>query len=128
MFSGCGIKEVLDIDVFSPTYSTSEQIGNIEPLSGVPYVDAAACLDENGNTVVFALNRSCDQEAVLEIKYETPNKTVKKAEITTITSEKTSDMNTLPDESIVPAACMMQTQSGSVTLAKHSINRIVLLP
>lgn len=53
---------------------------------------------------------------------------MKKAEITTITSEKTSDMNTLPDESIVPAACMMQTQSGSVTLAKHSINRIVLLP
>lgn len=128
MYSGSRLKEVLDIDVFSPTYSTSEQIGNIEPLSGVPYVDAAACLDENGNTVIFALNRSCDQEAVLEIKYETPNKTVKKAEITTITSEKTSDMNTLPDESIVPAACMMQTQSGSVTLAKHSINRIVLLP
>ena len=37
-------------------------------------------------------------------------------------------MNTLLDESIVPAARMMQTQSGSVTLAKHSVNRIVLLP
>ena len=91
-------------------------------------MDAAACLDENGNTVIFALNRSCDQEAVLEIKYEISNKTVEKAEITTITSEKTSDMNTLPDESIVPAACMMQTQSGRITLAKHSVNRIVLLP
>lgn len=53
MYSGSRLKEVLDIDVFSPTYSTSEQIGNIEPLSGVPYVDAAACLDENGNTVIL---------------------------------------------------------------------------
>ena len=66
----------------------------------------------------FWLNRSCDQEAVLEIKYEISNKTVEKAENHHHYFEKTSDMNTLPDESIVPAACMMQTQSGSVTLAK----------
>ena len=72
-----------------------------------------------GNLIRYMLN---------VIKYETPNKTVEKAEITTITSEKTSDMNTLPDESIVPAARMMQAQSGRITLSKHSVNRIVLLP
>ena len=78
MYSGSRLKEVLDIDVFSPTYSTSEQIGNIEPLSVSPTWTGRPALTKMENTVIFALNRSCDQEAVLEIKYETPNKTVEK--------------------------------------------------
>ena len=117
------------MDVFSPTYSTSEQIGNIEPLSGVPYVDRAACLDENGNTGYFCAEPvHCDQEAVLEVKYETQIKPWKKQKSPPLLRRKLPDMNTLPDESIVPAARMMQAQSGRITLSKHSVNRIVLLP
>ena len=127
MYSGSRLKEVLDTDVFSPSYSTSEQIGNIEPLAGVPYVDAVACLDENGNIVIFAVNRSCDKEAVLQIKEGILNNTPEKMEITTITSEKTSDMNTLENESIVPVTRFAEAGSGSITLAKNSINRIKLL-
>lgn len=128
MYAGSRLTEELSTALSSPTYDTDEQIGNIEPLAFVPYLDAAACADQDGNTVIFAVNRSCSEDMVLRIRMDGGEAAFCQAEITSITSEKTSDMNTLTHETIRPTSRTVNTPDGEITLAKNSINKIVLLP
>lgn len=123
LYAGSGLKEYIGSELSAPVYCTDSQIGNIEALRDVPYVDAAVCLNSNGEMVVFAVNRSCEEEAVLVIHSKNQ---IKQAELTVVTSGKSSDMNTLTEESIKPFTMLVNMDSNEVILKKNSINRIVL--
>jgi alpha-N-arabinofuranosidase len=51
---------VLDLAVESPTYE-------VRGMSPVPYIDAAATMDNNGAVSVFILNRDLDRARDLEL-------------------------------------------------------------
>lgn len=121
LYSETKLVKVFEIESDSPTYNTAETIGNVEPLSGVPYVDAAAGCDEEGRTVLFVINRSLEEEVTVKI-----GEGVIHAEITEITSEKTSDLNSYQQQPVQPKTRSERSENGSVRLKPHSINRIVV--
>lgn len=124
MYAGSHLKEQLGAKIYSPAYSTEAQIGNIEPLTDVPFLDAAVCRDDKDRIVIFAVNRSCEEDITLRLSFGALSG---QAELTVITSEKPSDMNTLTDESIKPDKTMISMDSGEIILKKSSINRILFL-
>ena len=65
LYAEAGICEILDGNMECEQYDIEEQIGNIEPIQGIPYVDAAACRDNEGRTIIFAINRSLEEEIYL---------------------------------------------------------------
>lgn len=123
MYAGSRIKEQINAEITVPVYSTADQIGNIEPLNEVPFLDAVVCKDEDRRTVIFAVNRSCEEEITLCLHTDG---LTDRAELSTITSEHTSDMNTLEKESIRPRTTVVNLDSGKITLVKNSINKIIL--
>lgn len=118
MYAESGLKKVLDVETDSPVFSTSETIGNVEPLRDVPLVDAAAGVDGDGELVLFVVNRSIDEEIGICIGDEA------EVEITEIWSEKTSDMNSAENMCIVPKEKREYASDGKVVLRPHSVNRI----
>lgn len=121
MYSESGIQKILEVKTDSPVYSTSETIGNIEPLQGVPMVDITAGTDRKGNTVIFAVNRSLDEEA--EIALDTAPGTVVVQELY---SEKTSDMNTADQMCMIPQIRKVNLNEEAIVIRPHSINRILI--
>lgn len=121
MYSEAGIAKVLDGKVECGSYDTREQIGNIEPLKDIPYVDAVACQDKEGRMVIFAINRSLTEEICLQIGLEG-----KEAQITELNGGKTSDCNREGEMLIVPKSRKVSLENGEVKLRAHSVNRIVV--
>lgn len=125
LYANSHLAECIESTCSCPAYETREQIGNIEPLSDVPYVDTAVFLDAERNMVIFAVNRSCEEEVALKLPEDCCD--CQKAEVTFITSEKTSDMNTFGKETIRAVTETVETAGGTVLLRKNSVSRIVLL-
>lgn len=122
LYANSDLTDYIETTCVCPVYQTTDQIGNIEPLSDVPYVDAAAFYDHSGNPVLFAVNRSFEEEVILTLPAEWD---VRQAEVTTITSGKTSDMNTFTEESILPVTELLEVRNRTIVLKKNSINKIV---
>ena len=119
MYSESGIDKICEVRTDSPVYSTTGKIGNVEPLEDVPFVDFAAGRDKNGNLVLFAVNRSLDEEfcVVTEKRYG-------EAEVTEICSEKTSDMNSPENMCMIPRTRMEEASEKGIIIRPHSVNRI----
>lgn len=127
LYAEANLKEVCGFNAVSDSYSTNEIIGNIEPLSDVPYVDIAGGYDEGGRLVIFVVNRNLSEEAVVSLKPVIEHYgAVGGAEIVTIFSEKTSDHNDWKCERISPHHWCAVLEGGQVTLKPHSVNRITL--
>lgn len=121
LYSESRIREVEGGSLSCETYDHTKQIGNIEPIEGIPYVDAVSCRDAEGRRVVFAVNRYLDDEVELSL-----DGADKEAEVTELYSEKPSDMNREGAVTIVPKARREKLMDGRVRLKPHSVNRIVL--
>lgn len=119
LYGESGIQRIVDVETDAPVYSTKEWIGNIEPISDVPLADVAAGINEEGEPVYFVVNRSLDQELCICLEKEACM-----AEITTICSEKTSDMNFADDLKLFPVTRTEILPEAEVTVKPHSINRI----
>lgn len=119
MYSESGIDKICEVRTDSPVYSTTGKIGNVEPLEDVPFVDLVAGRDKNGNLVLFAVNRSLDEEfcVVTEKRYG-------EAEVTEICSEKTSDMNSPENMCMIPRTRMEEASEKGIIIRPHSVNRI----
>ena len=119
MYSESGIDKICEVRTDSPVYSTTGKIGNVEPLEDVPFVDLAAGRDKNGNLVLFAVNRSLDEEfcVVTEKRYG-------EAEVTEICSEKTSDINSPENMCMIPRTRMEEASEKGIIIRPHSVNRI----
>ncbi len=121
LYAESGIREVLNGVLECEEYDIGEQIGNIEPMTGIPYADTVVCRDEMGRTVIFAVNRAIEEEICLQTPFEG-----KEAEITEIYSEKTSDMNRPGEMLILPKKRNEILRDGKAMLKPHSINRILI--
>ena len=121
MYAESNICKVLDIQTITPVYSTTEMIGNIEPLSEVPMVDISAGIDNLGRKVLFAVNRSWDEEAALKVSAGACL-----LEMTELYSAKTSDMNCADEQMIFPKTRKENASSGIIRLKPHSVNRIII--
>lgn len=119
LYSRSRLRKVLEVSDDSPVYSTSEMIGNIEPLCDVPLVDTTAGRDEDGCLVVFAVNRSLDEEVCLKVSEMEGT-----AEITEIWSANTWDMNSADDMRIVPDVRIERETRGGIIIKPHSVSRI----
>ena len=119
MYSESGLDKIYEVRTDSPVYSTTGKIGNVEPLEDVPFVDLVAGRDKNGNLVLFAVNRSLDEEfcVVTEKRYG-------EAEVTEICSEKTSDMNSPENMCMIPRTRMEEASEKGIIIRPHSVNRI----
>ena len=119
MYSESGIDKICEVRTDSPVYSTTGKIGSVEPLEDVPFVDLVAGRDKNGNLVLFAVNRSLDEEfcVVTEKRYG-------EAEVTEICSEKTSDMNSPENMCMIPRTRMEEASEKGIIIRPHSVNRI----
>ncbi len=122
MYSEAEIEEVLEGEMECRTYDTKEQIGNIEPLKDIPYVDAVACRNREGKIVIFAVNRSLTEEVCLRIGLEG-----KEAQVTELNGEKVSDSNSEGEMLIVPKGRKIVVENGEIRLRAHSVNRILIL-
>lgn len=121
LYAETGLVKVYDVETDSFTYGTRETIGNIEPLQEVPYIDVAAGENQNGEMVIFAVNRHLEEEVWLEMfAGET------EIEITELTAEKTSDMNLSNDMKVLPQVKPEIIKNGIVKLNPHSVNRIIV--
>lgn len=121
MYAESGIRKVFDGKLECDSYNTKEKIGNIEPLTEVPYADAVLCQDDGGRTVIFAINRSADEEMYLKTPF-----TGMEAEFTEIYSEKTSDMNRDGQLLITPDIRRTVLGEEGIILKPHSVSRIVI--
>lgn len=119
LYSEAGLREIIDVETDSPVYSTDVKVGNIEPLLEVPLIDCAAGIDQDGRKVIFAVNRSFDEEIWLDTGMDDAC-----ARVTEIYSEKTSDMNVYNDMKILPAVREERFRDGRILLKPHSVNRI----
>lgn len=119
LYSESSIAEVLSSNLLCEEYDTKEQIGNIEPLKNVPYVDIVVCRNKDGELVIFAVNRSLKESALIQTDLKTT-----KAEVTEITAKKVSDMNDEKEMRILPVTKKIKIVQGKIELAPHSINRI----
>lgn len=122
LYAEAGICEVLDGNMECGEYRTKEQIGNIEPMEGIPYVDAAACRDNKGRIVIFAVNRSLADSIEFLTGMEG-----KEAEITELNAEKASDCNNAENMAVFPKSRKSKIGEKGVLLPPHSISRIVIL-
>lgn len=120
MYAEAGIAKVLDAKVECGLYDTREQIGNIEPLKDIPFVDAVACEDREGRTVIFAVNRSLTEDIYLQVGLEG-----KEVQVTELNGVKTSDCNKEGEMLILPKNRKEFPENGEVRLRAHSVNRIV---
>lgn len=59
--------------LYFPEAYQQEPLGNVSALEQVPYVDIAACKNENGELLLFAVNRHETETVHLEI----PERTVR---------------------------------------------------
>lgn len=121
LYSESGIANIYESAVECAEYETKEVIGNIELMSGIPYVDLAVCGDEKGKTLIFAVNRYVDEAVSLQTGLMGA-----KAEIAEIYSEKTSDMNEMGMILIKPEIRSEILSDGSILLKPHSISRILI--
>lgn len=121
LYAESGIVKVFDEKLSCETYAVEEMIGNIEPLSEIPYADVIVCEDRMGRKVIFAVNRSVDEEMYLQTPFAG-----EEAEHTEIYSLKTSDMNLPGDMPLMPNTQRIVLDEGKVALKPHSINRIVI--
>ena len=119
MYSQSNIKEVLDITLDAPTYSTKRQIGNIEPILDIPIIDVVAGKNAENQEVFFVVNRSQKESFEVNIAKKTCM-----AEVTQIFSEKTSDMNFYDEQKVFPKVIMKEAVNGSVEVSPHSVTRI----
>ena len=122
LYAESNICKVLDIQTNAPVYRTAETIGNIEPLSDVPLVDAAAGINNLGQTVLFVINRSLDEAADVKVSEEACL-----LEVTELYSAKTSDMNFADEQMIRPEMRKENAAYGIIRLKPHSVNRIIIL-
>lgn len=122
LYAEAGICEILDGNMECEQYDIEEQIGNIEPIQGIPYVDAAACRDNEGRTIIFAINRSLEEEIYLLTGAEG-----KEVEITELNAEKVSDCNSAEQMCVLPKSRKLIIETDGIPLMPHSINRICVL-
>ena len=62
LYAESGVQKVFHIELSCDLYDTEEQIGNIEPMAGIPYVDAVLCEDKKGRKIIFAVNRFMNEK------------------------------------------------------------------
>jgi len=122
LYAESNIHKVLDIQTNAPVYRTTETIGNIPPLSDVPMVDVVAGVDHLGRIVLFAINRSLEEVAEVKVGEEACL-----LEVTELHSAKTSDMNFLDRQIILPKTRKENAAGAMTRLKPHSVNRIIIL-
>lgn len=119
LYAESRISQIIDSCVSCESYDIEIQIGNIEPLQDVPYADIVVCLDDQGNRILFVVNRSLEEELVLQTEFE-----AHEVEITEITSKKVSDRNSIEQMNIVPVVRKEFAEKGEIHFAPHSVNRV----
>ena len=128
LYAESDLGTILEIETDSPVYDTEEQIGNIEPLSAVPVVDAAAGINSAGEQIYFVVNRSLEEEAEICLPHmDCQEDGSSLAEVTTLYAPKTSDMNSWEEQNIYPQVTTLALPDGKVCLKPHSVNRIRIL-
>ncbi len=113
--------ETLFYHVTSPTFDTPEKIGHVEKLCDVPYLDAAAAKNANGDILIFATNRHLNSPASVQIDCGC---STEKAEVFTITANNTWQINSFEQEQLIPKQKTVSLKNNTLELAPHSINLI----
>ncbi len=102
---------VYDIRTESPVYHCS--------YGEVPYVDAAIVKNEDGRTVIFAVNRSLDEEADLECNLSQVAGDAFLAVHTTLTSDSPYDHNSMNEPNkVAPHLCEAPKNEKGTLLCK----------
>jgi len=129
MYSGMSGREVLDVSVDSPTYSTPS-MGIVPNMNEVPYVDAGAYRTQDGSKIsLFLINRDLKRSASIEIDPGIENFEIQSIKTLTADSYKSQNTPENPDKAVfvtVPQSQVSQAKPFSLILPKHSLTVIEL--
>ena len=117
------------VDVACDTISTQTVFREIDPIDGVPALDAMATVSGDGSElVVMLVNRTTDERLSVSLDVEEFD-AASEAEVTTLSGETMHDANTRDDpKRITPESSTVTVDNGAATLelAPYSLVRLTI--